>query len=67
MALWDGRGRMLQPLEGQGSGFNVPAWRPDGGHLAAGDAQGRWWLWPASLPARERQSQGTGADFSAQL
>ncbi|MFM7676540.1 MAG: WD40 repeat domain-containing protein [Synechococcus sp.] len=43
VALWYGRGRMLQPLEGQGCGFNVLAWRPDGCHLAAGDANGRWW------------------------
>jgi WD40 repeat protein len=67
VALWDGRGRMLQPLEGQGSGFNVLAWRPDGRHLAAGDANGRWWLWPVAVPARERQSQRAGAGFRAQL
>jgi WD40 repeat protein len=67
VALWDGRGRMLQPLEGQGSGFNVLAWRPDGRHLAAGDANGRWWLWPVAVPARERQSQRAGAGFKAQL
>jgi WD40 repeat protein len=67
VALWDGRGRMLQPLEGQGSGFNVLAWRPDGRHLAAGDANGRWWLWPVAVPARERQGQRAGAGFKAQL
>lgn len=67
VALWDGRGRMLQPLEGQGSGFNALAWRPDGRHLAAGDAKGRWWLWPVAVPARERQSQRAGAGFKAQL
>jgi WD40 repeat protein len=61
VALWDGRGRMLQPLEGQGSGFNVLAWRSDGRHLAAGDAQGRWWLWP--VPVRERQRSSSGSGF----
>ncbi|WP_255095264.1 WD40 repeat domain-containing protein [Synechococcus sp. J7-Johnson] len=30
VALWDGRGRMRQPLEGEGQGFNALAWRPDG-------------------------------------
>ena len=34
VALWDGRGRMLQPLEGQGSGFNALTWRSAGRHLA---------------------------------
>jgi WD40 repeat protein len=63
VALWDGRGRLLQPLEGQGSGFNVLAWRPDGRHLAAGDANGRWWLWPVAVPARERQGQRAGKGF----
>lgn len=63
VALWDGRGRLLQPLEGQGSGFNVLAWRPDGRHLAAGDANGRWWLWPVAVPARERQNQRPGKGF----
>jgi WD40 repeat protein len=63
VALWDGKGRMLQPLEGQGSGFNALAWRPDGRHLAAGDAQGRWWLWPVAVPPRERQGQRAGAGF----
>jgi WD40 repeat protein len=63
VALWDGRGRMLQPLEGQGSGFNVLAWRPDGRHLAGGDASGRWWLWPVDVPARERATQRPGAGF----
>ena len=55
VALWDGRGQLLQPLEGEGPGFNVLAWRPDGRHLAAGDAQGRWWLWPVDVPAHEPQ------------
>lgn len=63
VALWDGRGRMLQPLEGKGSGFNVLAWRPDGRHLAAGDANGRWWLWPVDVPAGERQRRRPGAGF----
>jgi WD40 repeat protein len=67
VALWDGKGRMLQPLEGQGCGFNALAWRPDGRHLAAGDANGRWWLWPVAVPPRERQSQRAGAGFRAQL
>jgi WD40 repeat protein len=67
VALWDGRGRMLQPLEGQGCGFNVLAWRPDGRHLAAGDANGRWWLWPVAVPvrARQRSSSGSGFGYSA--
>ncbi|MFN9630163.1 MAG: WD40 repeat domain-containing protein [Cyanobacteriota bacterium] len=63
VALWDGQGRMLQALEGQGSGFNGLAWRPDGRHLAAGDANGRWWLWPVEVPRRERQRQRSGAGF----
>ena len=63
VALWDGRGRMLQPLEGQGSGFNALSWRPDGRHLAAGDTSGRWWLWPVEVPPRERQRQHRGAGF----
>ncbi|NQV09730.1 MAG: WD40 repeat domain-containing protein [Cyanobacteria bacterium] len=63
VGLWDGRGRLMQPIEGQGSGFNVLAWRPDGRHLAAGDAQGRWWLWPVSVPARERQRSSSGSGF----
>ena len=67
VALWDGRGRMLQPLEGQGSDFNALAWRPDGRHLAAGDANGRWWLWPVAVPPRERQSQRAGAGFRSKL
>jgi hypothetical protein len=54
---------MLQPLEGQGSGFNVLAWRSDGRHLAAGDAQGRWWLWPVPVPVRERQRSSSGSGF----
>jgi WD40 repeat protein len=66
VALWDGRGRMLQPLEGQGSGFNVLAWRPDGHHLVAGDANGRWWLWPVDVPQRERQGQRPGNGFQSQ-
>ena len=53
VALWDGRGQLLQPLEGAGPGFNVLTWRPDGQHLAAGDAQGRWWLWPVAAPVHE--------------
>ena len=53
VALWDGYGQLLQPLEGEGPGFNVLTWRPDGRHLAAGDAQGRWWLWPVAVPAHE--------------
>ena len=53
VALWDGRGQLLQPLEGAGPGFNVLTWRPDGRHLAAGDTQGRWWLWPVAAPAHE--------------
>jgi hypothetical protein len=58
---------MLQPLEGQGCGFNVLAWRPDGRHLAAGDANGRWWLWPVAVPvrARQRSSSGSGFGYSA--
>jgi WD40 repeat protein len=62
VALWDGAGQLLQPLEGRGSGFNALAWRPDGCHLAAGDAQGRWWLWPVAVPmgARLRQQAGGG-------
>ncbi|MFM7548582.1 MAG: WD40 repeat domain-containing protein [Cyanobacteriota bacterium] len=40
--LWDGAGRLCQPLEGDGQGFNVLAWRPDGGHLVVGGDQGRW-------------------------
>ncbi len=63
VALWDGQGRMLQALEGQGAGFNVLAWRADGRHLAAGDSQGRWWLWPVAVPARERQRGSGGGGF----
>jgi WD40 repeat protein len=66
VALWDGRGRMLQPLKGQGSGFNVLAWRPDGHHLVAGDANGRWWLWPVDVPQRERQGPRSGTGFQSQ-
>jgi len=65
VALWDGAGQMLQVLEGQGGGFNVLAWRADGRHLAAGDAQGRWWLWPVAMPAPERQRQRPGEGFAA--
>ncbi|APD47733.1 hypothetical protein BM449_04970 [Synechococcus sp. SynAce01] len=50
VGLWDGRGRLRQPLEGEGQGFNALAWRPDGRHLAAGGDQGRWWLWPMNIP-----------------
>ena len=64
VALWDDRGRMLQPLEGQGSGFNVLSWRSDGQHLAAGDAQGRWWLWPVSVPKRARGRGAAGRGFA---
>lgn len=47
VALWDATaGRLLQPLEGDGQGFNSISWRPDGQHLVVGGAQGRWWLWP---------------------
>jgi WD40 repeat protein len=63
VALWDGRGRLIQPIEGQGAGFQTLAWRRDGRHLAAGDAKGRWWLWPVSLPARERQRSSAGSGF----
>ncbi len=63
VALWDGRGRLMQPIEGQGAGFNSLAWRRDGRHLAAGDAQGRWWLWPVSVPVRERQRSSAGSGF----
>lgn len=51
--LWDGRGRLLQAL----------AWRPDGLHLAAGGDQGRWWLWPVTLPGRPRQRRSGGTGF----
>ena len=63
VALWDGRGRLLQVLEGQGAGFNGLAWRADGRHLAAGDSRGRWWLWPVAVPARERQRGSAGGGF----
>lgn len=53
VALWDGHGQLLQLLEGEGPGFNVLTWRPDGRHLAAGDSQGRWWLWPVEVSAHE--------------
>jgi WD40 repeat protein len=64
VALWDGKGRMLQALEGQGAGFNGLSWRGDGRHLAAGDAQGRWWLWPVSAPARLRPGPRAGDGFA---
>lgn len=57
VALWDGQGQLLQPLEGAGAGFNILTWRPDGQHLAAGDAQGRWWLWPVAAPMHEQERQ----------
>lgn len=63
VALWDGRGRMRQALEGQGAGFNALAWRLDGRHLAAGDADGRWWLWPVEVPAHERQRGSAASGF----
>lgn len=63
VALWDGRGRLMQPIEGQGAGFHALAWRRDGRHLAAGDAKGRWWLWPVSVPASERQRRSAGSGF----
>ncbi len=63
VALWDGRGRLLQPLEGDGQGFQCLAWRGDGLHLAAGDNQGSWWLWPVAVPAREKQNRTGGFGF----
>lgn len=63
VALWDGRGRLLQPLEGDGQGFQCLAWRGDGLHLAAGDNQGSWWLWPVAVPAREKQKRTAGFGF----
>lgn len=54
VALWDGGGVLRQALEGEGQGFNALAWRPDGRHLAAGDARGRWWLWPVAALHQER-------------
>jgi WD40 repeat protein len=64
VALWDSGGVLRQALEGEGQGFNTLAWRTDGRHLAAGDAQGRWWLWPvAALPQerfRTRRAGGMG-------
>ncbi|QNI70714.1 WD40 repeat domain-containing protein [Cyanobium sp. NS01] len=63
VALWDSRGRLLQPLEGEGQGFQALAWRPDGLHLAAGGDQGRWWLWPVAGPGRERERRSGGAGF----
>jgi WD40 repeat protein len=65
VALWDGAGRLCQPLEGDGQGFNVLAWRPDGRHLVVGGDRGRWWLWPVALPAgdRPRAARGGGGGF----
>jgi WD40 repeat protein len=63
VALWDGRGRLQQPLEGEGQGFNALAWRPDGRHLAAGGDQGRWWIWPVTVPGSGRQRRSGGAGF----
>jgi WD40 repeat protein len=63
VGLWDSRGRLRQPLEGEGQGFQALAWRPDGRHLAAGGDQGRWWLWPVEVPSRERQRRSGGAGF----
>jgi len=63
VGLWDGRGRLLQALEGEGQGFQALAWRPDGRHLAAGGDQGRWWLWPVTLPGRQQPRRSGGAGF----
>jgi WD40 repeat protein len=63
VGLWDGRGRLLQALEGEGQGFQALAWRPDGLHLAAGGDQGRWWLWPVTLPGKPRQRRSGGTGF----
>lgn len=63
VALWDGHGRLMQPIEGQGAGFQSLAWRRDGRHLAAGDTKGRWWLWPVSVQACERQRRSAGRGF----
>ena len=65
VALWNGKGHLLQVLEGQGAGFNNLGWRGDGRHLAAGDAQGRWWLWPVTTPAAERSNARAGGGFKA--
>ncbi|WP_191964782.1 WD40 repeat domain-containing protein [Synechococcus sp. RSCCF101] len=62
VALWDGTGDLLEPLEGQDAAFQALAWRPDGWHLAAGDARGRWWLWPVEVPERERDGSCSGSD-----
>ena len=64
VALWDGRGRLRQPLEGDGQGFQCLAWRGDGLHLAAGGDQGSWWLWPVAVPAREKQNRAAGFGFA---
>jgi WD40 repeat protein len=61
VALWDGSGQLLQPLEGDGQGFNALSWRPDGQHLVAGGDQGRWWLWPVAAPAGDRWTPSAGA------
>jgi WD40 repeat protein len=63
LALWDRRGRLRQPLEAEDQGFTALAWRPDGAHLAAGGEQGRWWLWPVSVPASERRALTSGGGF----
>ena len=63
VALWDGAGRLCQPLEGDGQGFNVLAWRPDGQHLVVGGDRGRWWLWPVAVPASEKRRHAGGAGF----
>ncbi|WP_216918523.1 hypothetical protein [Synechococcus sp. CCAP 1479/9] len=54
VALWDGRGRLQQLLEGDGQAITCLSWRPDGRHLVAGGDQGQWWLWPVSLPPSVR-------------
>jgi WD40 repeat protein len=54
VALWDGRGLLLQRLETDGQAVTCLSWRPDGRHLAAGGDQGQWWLWPVTLPRSVR-------------
>jgi WD40 repeat protein len=63
VALWDGSGELLQPLEGDGQGFNALSWRPDGQHLVVGGDQGRWWLWPVAVPSRDTQPRTGGRGF----
>ncbi|MEX1317271.1 MAG: WD40 repeat domain-containing protein [Synechococcaceae cyanobacterium] len=63
VALWDGSGRLLQPLKGDGQGFNTLSWRPDGMHLVVGGDQGRWWLWPVKVPASETPARRGGRGF----